>query len=218
MYLSINFIIYILNKRRLWTFAYKVFFIIRGETMYQLKKFFILFVSMIVLILMSQPTYALTVEDVSTKDMALKSDLVVMGKVIHRECKWEDANQKAINTFSTIKIDKYLKGEGDEFIIVKQLGGKIGDITDVIDGIPFLNKGEEVILFLSEFKGEYVIFSMALGYYKIEEDENNNKYAKNDLSNVNLIVPEKLQNEATGIKIKSFVLSEFLSEVVSSVN
>lgn len=163
-------------------------------------------------------TYSLTVVDVSTEDLTRKSELVVKGKVIYQECKWENEKQNAINTFSTIQVEDYLKGKGQETIIVKQEGGQIGDTTDVIDGAPCLEIGEEVILFLTEFKGDYVIFSMALGCYKIKKVENSKKFAVNDLRNVNLIVPEKLQKESTGIKIKSFVLNDFLREVNSSVD
>lgn len=129
---------------------------------------------------------ALTVELIGLERMTRESQIIIYGKVISSYSVWED---KSIYTYTTIEIKELIKGEyKSQKIVVKQMGGTVGYISQVVDGTPKLEIGKEVVLFLRDWKGAYWIHSIVLGYFQVYE-ENGKKYAVNSLNNVNLIDP-----------------------------
>jgi len=118
-------------------------------------------------------------------------------------------------TFVTINVFDYLKGTDKPEVIVKQMGGQIGEWGDVISGTPQLRKGDEVILFLVNNKESYEIHSIALGAFRVYSNDLGEKRVINDFRNVNLIDP------STGREVKadeanpSFALFPFLSQIRS---
>lgn len=97
---------------------------------------------------------------------------------------WENKN---IYTYTTLEIQNELKGNaGSQQIVVKQLGGTVGDITQSIEGTPHLETNDEVVLFLVKWKDAYWIHSIVLGYYNIIKT-GGVKYAVNDFNGVDII-------------------------------
>jgi hypothetical protein len=154
----------------------------------------------------------LTVAKISLDRMTLGSNLIIYGTVVSAHSLWEG---QAINTYTSIRVKETLKGEGREFITVKQMGGRVGDITDEVTGSPELNQGEDVILFLVDWQGNYWIHSIVLGKFSIVT-QNGNLVAYNDLNNVGLIDPVTNREviDATE-KINAFSLDSFLNEIRS---
>ncbi len=171
--------------------------------------------TIILILVYPQLSYSLTIKDAPTKELATESELIVWGKIVSVTCEWEDNKHQAINTFITIDVEEYIKGNGSGDIVVKQLGGTIGDISDIIVGTPVLKPGEEVVLFLLKHNDDFVIHSIALGCYKIVKDENSQEYAVNNLQNVNLIDPQSNSKMKFENKIKSFQSSSFIAEIRS---
>jgi hypothetical protein len=130
---------------------------------------------------------ALTIKKTSVKEMTDTSQLVVLGKVSDIRYVWEDASQRAINTLFTIEVEEYIKGSGDGTVVVRQLGGQIGDFGDHVSGAPQLNFGDEVVLFLQFHNGSWWIHSIALGVYAVVAQDDGQKYVLNDLRDINLV-------------------------------
>jgi hypothetical protein len=182
------------------------------------KHFLHSFPILLLLYLCSGILLALTVKDASIEELSLESDLIVRANVRSIEYLWEDQTLKKINTIIQINVLEYLKGSGKNKLEISQMGGKIGDIEDIIIGTPNLNKNEEVLLFLVSEKNRLSIHSIALGCYKIKLNEKSQKVAYNDLSNVNLIDEnsDALQQSADAKKI--YLLNDMYKEIHSTLD
>ncbi len=129
----------------------------------------------------------LTLKYTTLEEMTLGSHLIVSGKVKSSYSVWEDKN---IYTYYTIETDEVIKGQNiGSSVVVKQLGGRVGDIAQEVSGTPKLRDNTEALLFLVDWKDAYWIHSIALGYYQIVERDGA-RYAVNNFNNVHFVDSE----------------------------
>jgi len=76
-----------------------------------------------------------------------KADIVFYGKVESINSFWEDGN---IYTNVNFKVFEVIKGEAKEYFNLKVMGGTVGEITQVVEDVPFFSKEEEAVLFLED--------------------------------------------------------------------
>lgn len=146
-----------------------------------IKKFFFesLFIMMV-----SVVALGLTVRYATIEEITSNSNLIVYGKVNSIYYGWEENN---IYTYTKIEIYDVFKGaEKNRQITVKQLGGKVGDISQEVSGTPRLWDNSEVFLFLVDWKEAYWINSIVLGFYEVVEI-NGTKFAVNNFNDVEMI-------------------------------
>ncbi|MGB9664023.1 MAG: hypothetical protein ACPL25_03740 [Ignavibacteria bacterium] len=158
-----------------------------------------------------QQLSALTVEYIGLERMTKESQIIVYGRVVSAYSVWED---KSIYTYTTIEIKELIKGDyRSQKIVVKQMGGTVGYISQVVDGTPKLEIGKEVVLFLRDWKGAYWIHSIVLGHFQVYE-ENGKKFAVNSLNNVNLVDPstKKLITDVSKLENR-FDLNAFIQSI-----
>lgn len=178
-----------------------------------MRKYSIL--SFLVILAFSSFIFALTLVKTTVEELTQESNLIIHGTIDQVESRWENQDKGTINTFITINVLDYLKGIDESKVVVKQMGGQIGDWGDIISGTPLLREGDEVILFLVKYKESYEIHSIALGVFRVYSNDSGEKRVINDLRNVNLIDP------ANGLEVKgddanpSFALFPFLSQIRS---
>ena len=132
--------------------------------------------------------YATTVLKMSLKDLARKSDAVVMARVEDQVARY-DAD-KEIYTYITLKVLDPVKGSHmDDLITIRQLGGIVGNIASVVPGMPTFQKGDEVVVFLTQRdKAGYPgIMGLQQGKYTISQDQNGAKRVRNELNGTTLI-------------------------------
>lgn len=156
---------------------------------------------------------ALTVRNIGLEQLTRESSIIIRGTVVSSYAQWEGNN---IFTYTTILVGERLKGDDDATtIVVKHMGGTVGDVSAVVDGTPSLRPNEEVVLFLVSWQGNYWIHSIVLGKFSVRQEENG-PVAYNDLNNIGLIDP------ATGREVTEpnrkenhFPLQVFLERVRS---
>jgi hypothetical protein len=167
-----------------------------------------------VCILAAAATVGLTVENLSLERMTQQSHTVVYGTVVSSYAQWEERN---IYTYTTLRVRESLKGERSSTIVVKQLGGTVGEISQEISGSPKLRRNEDAVLFLVQWKGHFWIHSIVLGKFSVVT-EGNTSVAYNDLNNIGLIDPvTKEEITRPGGKANHIPLQRFLSEVRSFI-
>lgn len=170
------------------------------------------FVGVVILLgLFTQSLFALTVEYIGLERMTKESQIIVYGRVLSQYSVWED---KSIFTYTTLEIKELIKGEyKSQKIVVKQMGGTVGYISQVVDGTPKLEIGKEFVLFLRDWKGAYWIHSIVLGYFQVYE-EKGKVYAVNSLNNVGLVDPttKKLITDVTKLENR-FELNAFIQQI-----
>ena len=136
----------------------------------------------------SSTAYATTVLKMSLKDLARKSDAVIVARVEDETARY-DAN-KEIYTYITLKVLEPVKGSRkDDLITIRQIGGVVNNIASVVPGMPTFKKGEEVVVFLTQRdKAGYPwVMGLQQGKYSISVDSNGNKRVRNELGGTTLM-------------------------------
>jgi hypothetical protein len=113
-----------------------------------------------------------------------QADSIIQGTVDHIEVKWEAGNAY---TYTYVNVADPMKGERARTVTVKQLGGKVGNLTQFVSGMPKFEKGEEVILFLkkNQASNTSMVLGLNQGKYEITKD-----YAVSNVSGVELFNPK----------------------------
>ncbi len=127
----------------------------------------------VLLSLAAGPTGALMVE-IGLPDLAARSERIVMGTVTARECSW-DEDGRMIVTRATLSISSVLKGQGKakDSIVVRYLGGEVGEVGLRVSDQPDLREGSRALLFLRGLKGrdEFTPVGLAQGQHNITVDK-----------------------------------------------
>ena len=72
---------------------------------------------------------------------------IVHGKITEARVQWIDGRRR-IDSFVTIEVTSYFKGDLGRSVMFRVPGGQLGAYRSVIVGAPVLTPGDEVVLFL----------------------------------------------------------------------
>ncbi len=105
-----------------------------------------------VLIVSAVPLAASQFIDQSFDQVARDASYVVRGSVIDTWSAWNDTHD-VIFTYATVRVSRYF-GEraGPDTLLVREVGGTVDGYTQEAIGFPALRRGEQVVLFLSEWE------------------------------------------------------------------
>jgi len=142
---------------------------------------------------------ASVVERMSVEDLSRGSDAIVSGRVVAVSSAWNEARTK-IYTFSTVEVTEALKGEPARRIVVKELGGAVGDLAMEASGVARFALGEEVLVFLRrDPDGAYRTRGLAQGKMRLlRETETGRAYADRDLTG--LTFAETFERGVTAVR------------------
>jgi hypothetical protein len=111
---------------------------------------------------------ATTLAQMSIEQMARKAPLIVRARCISNSTAW-DAGE--IWTFTNFEVEETWRGTAPAAITVRLLGGRMGNLTSSISGVPRFQPGEEVVLFLEPTpRGDFSVMSWAQGTLRIRRD------------------------------------------------
>jgi hypothetical protein len=79
-----------------------------------------------------------------------ESTYVVRGTVTNVYSAWND-DHDIIFSYATVRVQRYIGDAGPATLIVREVGGTVGDYTQHAVGFPELREGEEVVLMLSKW-------------------------------------------------------------------
>lgn len=118
----------------------------------------------------ARPGAATTAVAISDRDLVASSRAIVIGEVRGGESQRHGGH---IYTYVAIDVEEALKGpfhEGQE-IVLRQLGGTVGDVNATVSGAPQFRQGERVLLFLDSWSdGALRVAHLFLGKYDLVED------------------------------------------------
>ncbi|MEE2789622.1 MAG: hypothetical protein VX589_19945 [Myxococcota bacterium] len=113
---------------------------------------------------------ATIVKSVSVQEMSRQADAIVHGIVTAQVMTWDESRRR-IYTISTIEVIEDFKGalKKQTTVNVRQIGGTVDGLTQVVAGNAKLKEDEEVILFLERHptKALFFIMGMAQGKYSV---------------------------------------------------
>jgi hypothetical protein len=111
---------------------------------------------------------ATTLMRMTIAQMAQTAPLIVRARCIANSTSWDTGE---IWTFTDFEVHENWRGSSASRVTVRLLGGKIGNITSSVSGVPSFHAGEEVILFLERTRaGDFSIVSWEQGTFRIRTD------------------------------------------------
>ena len=100
-----------------------------------------------VLIGLAVAAEATVILPIEFRELVTTSPVIVHGRVTDVRSAFVD-ERRSVETFVTVAVDEYLKGQLGESVIVRVPGGESGRYRTVFVGAPRFERGDEVVLFL----------------------------------------------------------------------
>jgi len=174
-------------------------------------------------VLLAAPAAATTVIPLTTRDLARKADIICTGTCVRSQSFLDRSLSDAqrINTNYLIQVDKTLKGDPQQFLVVTEWGGQVGEVLQWIAGTPRYETGEKVLVFLKKTSGGIVTIGMSQGKYHVYKEKGTGKeMVRRDLSGLEFVDPkhpkagEYIQKPKDPSRI---YLSDFIDEIQHEV-
>jgi hypothetical protein len=128
-----------------------------------MKRVILLFIAILTITLSS---FATTVERLTLDDMVRKAHTIVHGKVRSSSAHWS-ADHRVIVTTTTIDIEETIKGGVAKTIELTTLGGKVGNLTLVVPGMPAFQSGEDAFLFVENVGTFKTVVGLSQGKFSV---------------------------------------------------
>mgnify|MGYP001609795438 CR=1 FL=1 len=116
---------------------------------------------------------ATTVIPPSFPELVEKAEAIYRGRVTAVESRHVDRpdGSRVIKTFVTVAIDKVLKGAAQNAITLELLGGRVGDDSLIITGMPKFTVGAEEFVFVQRNGVQFCpLVAVMHGRYRVLHD------------------------------------------------
>ena len=157
---------------------------------------------------------ATTLMRMSLAEISQAAEVIVRARCTGNSTGW-DAGE--IWTFTSFDLEETWRGSAPAQISVRLLGGRIGNITSSVSGVPRFSSGEEVILFLVRTpRGDFSIVSWEQGTFRIRRDaRTGEEIAAQDTAAFPVFDPGTRRFETSGIR--DLPVAEFRSRVEAAM-
>lgn len=126
---------------------------------------FVLFV-----VTLSQAT---TVERLNLDGLVKKANKIVVGKVRNSRTYWSD-NGKLILTNYTFDVEETIKGQASSTVELTTIGGKIGNLTLHVAGMPTFVPDENAVVFVEDTGAYSTVVGLGQGKFTVTNGEVSN--------------------------------------------
>src|SRR5262245_5200987 len=135
--------------------------------------------SLLLLCLFTLSAKATTVVMLSDTELIVNSRLIVTGKVVSVMSAWDDAGSM-ISTYVEVQTDRALKGElPGTTVVLKQLGGSVGEMGLRVFGQPVFAPGERVLLYLNTSQeGSLHVAHAFIGKFSVVTDATGREFVE----------------------------------------
>lgn len=104
--------------------------------------------------------------------IARESQYIVRGSVENTWSAWDNAHE-VIYTYATVRVNRYFGDTtGPDTLVVREVGGTVGDYTQEAIGFPAIRRGEDVVLFLAAWEdnaAEYRVHAFNQGKFLVRD-------------------------------------------------
>lgn len=118
----------------------------------------------------SVAVHATVIVPIEFRELVSIAPVIVHGQVVDVKSDWVDG-RRSVETFVTVAVTEYLKGNLGERVTVRVPGGQIGRYRTVFVGAPEFLEGDEVVLFLKHSGPSYpYIIGLSQGAFRVVAD------------------------------------------------
>jgi hypothetical protein len=122
------------------------------------------------LLALAVPLSASQFIEMSFDQVARESRFAIRGQVVDTWSAW-DSSHEVIYTYANVRVTRYFgEATGPDMLVVREVGGTVDGYTQEAVGFPAIRRGENVVLFLSEWDdgSEYRIHAFNQGKYLVQ--------------------------------------------------
>jgi hypothetical protein len=160
-----------------------------------------IFLVVLLAFFLSNSVEATTIERLNLDTLVKKSNRIVIGKVRSSRTYWS-SDRKLILTSTTIDIEETVKGQGAPTVEITTIGGKIGDLTLHVAGMPQFEKDENAVVFVEKSGIYSTVVGLAQGKFSISNGEVSNDVRGLDLTDGSQVRTTKMSLETFKRQIK----------------
>jgi hypothetical protein len=114
---------------------------------------------------------ATTLERMSVAKMTQAAQLVVRAQCLANSSGWDGGEIWTLTSFEVEDAWKGAPSGAAQQVIVRLLGGSVGNLSSTVSGVPRFRPGEEVVLFLQTTeRGDFSVVSWVQGTFRIHRD------------------------------------------------
>lgn len=108
----------------------------------------------------------------SVKELAQASRAVLLGQPVEANSQWESVGQRRrIVTYTRVLLTENVLGSPESELMVRTLGGRVGEIGQIVHGEAALRLNETSLLFVQDdAEGITRVTAMAQGHYRLLAD------------------------------------------------
>lgn len=149
--------------------------------------------------LLAAATNATTLLRMSVKQISQAAAVIVRAQCVENSTGW-DAGE--IWTFTSFDVEEVWNGAAPARITIRLLGGRAGNLTSTVSGIPRFRPGEEVVLFLEPTeRGDFSVVSWQQGAFRIRRDQRSGEeHVTQDSASFATFDPVTRRFEASGVR------------------
>jgi hypothetical protein len=120
--------------------------------------------------LLSSTASATVSQAVSFEEKVDNAAGIVLGKIVGTRSQM-DPSGRWIVTYSTIRVEKAMKGQPSSELTIVMPGGHVGNLNQSTIGIPAFHDGDERVIFLKQTKLGPTVLYFDQGAYDVSKDE-----------------------------------------------
>ena len=124
---------------------------------------------------------AATYLPISDADLARRSPVIVLGRVLSQETRIERVGEKDLPfTFTTVAVLESIRGDAGETVVLRLPGGRTGDSEWRVPGTPTFTPSQEVLLLMRPADGRpgvYHLSEFGLSRFDLVQDESGRRFA-----------------------------------------
>ena len=128
------------------------------------------FVLLLFILFAATPVVFALMPKISVEDLSKEADVITIGNIKEVESRW-NLWRTMVYTYSTVSVEKYIKGTGSETLTIITEGGTIGDSGVWVEDAPVFTKNEKVLVFLKKTGREFSVAGLVQGKYIVENEE-----------------------------------------------
>jgi hypothetical protein len=159
----------------------------------------------------AEATRATTLLRMSLEQLSKTAQVIVRAQCVGSASEWEGGEIWTVNSF---RVEETWRGTaGGSQIQVRLIGGRAGNFTSSVSGVPRFRPGEDVVLFLEKTsRGEFTVVSWEQGTFRIaREGAAAGETVTQDTASFATFDPATRRFEAAGVR--HLALSSFRARV-----
>jgi hypothetical protein len=165
----------------------------------RLRRISIVFLCTAILATTSANALATTLLRMSLSKMSQTAKVIARARCVGSSASW-DAGE--IWTFASFDTEETWRGSPPSRFTVRLIGGRIGNLTSSVSGVPRFSPGEDVILFLEPTRrGDFSVVGWEQGTFRIRRDPQTGEASvSQDTASFGTFDPVTRQFEVEGIR------------------